>query len=91
MLSMALTMIIWMPIFADEEDKELFWKGGQTFLFMTAPVHLQTVERKQKVEFENFLKTKNKSLLRTNFLFTTRSCTTTLSTLMIMTTMMTMV
>ena len=58
MLSMTLTMIIWMPIFDDEEDKELFWKGGQTFLFMTVPVHLQTVERKQKAEFENFLKTK---------------------------------
>ena len=39
-------------------DKELFWKGGQTFLFLTVPVHLQTVKRKQTPEYRNFIKTK---------------------------------
>ena len=35
----------------DVAEEELFWKGGQTFLFLTVPVHLQTVKRKQTPEY----------------------------------------
>ena len=35
----------------DDVAEELFWKGGQTFLFLTVPVHLQTVKRKQTPEY----------------------------------------
>ena len=35
----------------DVAEEELFWKGGQTFLFLTVPVHLQTVKRKQTSEY----------------------------------------
>ena len=87
----------------DADDDHLdanIWRRGRQgvvlerrsdFPVYDSPGAFADSRKEAKGRIWEFSQNKNKNLLRTNFLFTTRSCTTKLSTLMIMTTMMTMV